>query len=87
MPEVVWMSEQRWETMQQTGDPSTLAPEICVEVMGDSNTWAEMEEKRTLYFEADAEEVWVISEEGQVRFFRKEEMETSELASDVPSDL
>jgi Uma2 family endonuclease len=87
VPDVAWMSPQCWERMQQTGDPSTLAPEICVEVMSDSNTWAEMEEKRSLYLEAGAEEVWVVSEEGQVRFFRDEEMETSELAPDVPSEL
>lgn len=55
--------------------------------MSKSSTWAEMEEKRSLYLKADAEEVWVVSEEGQVRLFRDEEMETSELASGVPGEL
>ena len=85
--DVVWMSEQRWEEMQQTGDPSTLAPEICVEVMSDSNTWAEMEEKRSLYLEAGAEEVWAVTEGGNVRFFADEELEESELVSGFPGEL
>ena len=87
VPEVVWMSEQRWEKMQQTGDPSTLAPEICVEVMSKSNTWAEMEEKRSLYLEAGAKEVWIITEGGNVRFFADEELEESELVSGFPGEL
>ena len=54
--------------MQKTGDPSTLAPEICVEVTSEPSDWEEMRSKRELYREAGAEEVWVV-DEGTVRFF------------------
>jgi preprotein translocase subunit Sec61beta len=46
-----------------------------------------MREKRALYREAGAEEVWVVSETGTVRFFGDEEMETSQIAPDVPEEL
>ena len=87
VPDVAWMSEERWKQMRQTGDPSTLAPEICVEVMSDSNTWAEMEEKRSLYLEAGAEEVWVVDEEGEIHFFAEKELDHSHLAPDIPAHL
>ncbi len=46
-----------------------LAPEICVEVLSPSNTASEMREKRKLYFEAGAEEVWFCREDGSMEFF------------------
>ena len=85
--DVMWASEEREREMQETGDPPTLAPEICVEVLSDSNTWAEMEEKCSLYLEAGAEEVWVVTEGGNVRFFADEELEESELVSGFPGEL
>ena len=45
------------------------APEICVEVMPPSNSEAEMEEKRDLYFDARAQEVWICAESGEMTFF------------------
>ncbi|PSQ96225.1 MAG: Uma2 family endonuclease [Bacteroidetes bacterium SW_9_63_38] len=86
-PDVVWMSPARKREMEATGDPSTLAPEICVEVMSASNTEAEMEEKRALYREIGAEEVWVVDEDRHIRFFGEEERETSEIAPECPDQL
>ncbi|WP_232798060.1 Uma2 family endonuclease [Salinibacter altiplanensis] len=57
-PNVVWYSSERQHEMQKTGDPTTLAPEVCIEVMSASNDWEEMEHKRALYRTAGAEEVW-----------------------------
>ena len=85
--DVIWASEDRQHTMRETGDPPTLAPEICVEIMSTSNTEAEMQEKRALYREAGADEVWIVSEEGQIRFFGEAEMEHSTIAPDAPSSL
>jgi Uma2 family endonuclease len=86
--DVVWMSPGRWEEMQATGDPTTLAPEICVEVMSDSNDWEEMREKRRLYVEAGAEEVWVVGEGGAVWFWDSSgQLDSSEIAPDFPSQL
>jgi Uma2 family endonuclease len=46
-----------------------IAPEICVEVESPSNTEGQLSEKRRLYFEAGAEEVWICNLEGRMRFF------------------
>jgi len=73
--------------MEATVDPTTLAPEICIEGMSDANDWAEMEEKRTLYREAGAEEVWIVTEEGEVRFFDDGEREASALAPNFPIQI
>jgi len=37
--------------------------------------------------EAGAEEVWVVTEDKEVRFFADEEMNASELASNFPTRL
>jgi len=86
-PDVVWMSPGREREMAETGDPATRAPELCIEVMSASNTEAEMQEKRVLYREIGAEEVWVVSEEGELRFFGEEEMESSQIAPDCPAEV
>lgn len=86
-PDVVWMSPGREQRMDQTGDPSTLAPEICVEVMSSANTEEEMHEKRGLYRSIGAKEVWIVSEDGRIRFFGKEELNGSQLAPGCPSQI
>jgi Uma2 family endonuclease len=85
--DVIWTSGSPLLEMDETGDPPTLAPEICAEVMSESNDWEEMKEKRALHREAGAEEVWVVSEEGEVRFFADEEIEQSEIAPAFPDQL
>lgn len=52
--------------------PFTEAPEICVEIVSPSNSEREMQEKRALYFARGAKEVWIVSEEGESRFFGPE---------------
>lgn len=85
--DVVWASTDRLEAMKQTGDPTTLAPEICVEIMSDSNDWEEMHTKRALYREAGAEEVWVVDAEGDIRFFGENELDRSNIAPDLSDHL
>lgn len=84
-PDVVWMSRERRDKMRATGDPSTLAPEVCVEVISTSNTETEMQRKRALYRDIGAEEVWIIDEDGAIRFFADEEIERSAIAPECPS--
>lgn len=68
--DVAWISKKR---LAKIGGRKALAaaPEICVEVLSPSNTRNEMEEKRRLYFEAGASEVWFCDGKGRVRFFLK----------------
>jgi Uma2 family endonuclease len=86
-PDVVWASSERETEMEATGDPSTLAPEICVEVLSPSNTEDEMEAKRRLYRDRGAEEIWIVGEDGRIRFYAEEEMESSELAPECPKKV
>ena len=85
--DVIWASETRFENMEETGEPPTLAPEVCVEVMSTSNDWDEMEEKIALYRDAGADEVWVVDETSRVHFFADEELEQSARAPDFPNAL
>jgi Uma2 family endonuclease len=73
--------------MEATGDPTTLAPEICIDVLRESNTAEEMDEKRALYREAGAQEIWLVELDGRIRFFGDDEQEQSQLAPDMPNRL
>ena len=66
--DVGWYSDQRFSKI--AGQIAfEIAPEICVEVCSPSNTESEMAEKKQLYFEAGAEEVWFCNEKGTMTFF------------------
>ena len=61
------------------------APEICVEILSASNTPAEIELKKRLYFEVGAKEVWVCDRNGAMKFFGPEgELPYSNLCPDWP---
>jgi Uma2 family endonuclease len=81
------MSAERRDEMRATGDPSTLAPELCVEVVSESNTTEEMQEERDLYVEVGAEEVWIVDEEGEIRVFGADENERSDIAPECPPSV
>ena len=87
VPDVVWMSPERRAEMEATGDPSTLAPEICVEVLSPGNTPDEIADKRALYRSIGAEEVWIVTDDGQIRFYRDEEIERSALMPECPGKV
>ncbi|MES2707287.1 MAG: Uma2 family endonuclease [Verrucomicrobiota bacterium] len=70
--DVGWYSDARFARVQGQIAFET-APEICVEVISPSNTPWEMREKRQLYFEAGAEEVWLCAEDGAMSFFHRAE--------------
>jgi Uma2 family endonuclease len=46
-----------------------------------------MDEKRTLYREAGAQEIWLVELDGRIRFFGDDEQEQSHLAPDMPNRL
>ncbi|MBK1835590.1 Uma2 family endonuclease, partial [Roseibacillus ishigakijimensis] len=67
--DTVWISYPRRQQCRHSSGVLTRAPEICVEVLSPSNTTNEMLEKKALYFEAGAEEVWFCSVEGEMAFY------------------
>ena len=88
MPDVVWISESRWSEIPEGAEASTVAPEICIEVLSDSNSETEMEMKRALYFDRGAEEVWTCDESGRIRFFDPSgELNASRLTPSFPSQV
>lgn len=68
VPDVAWGSAA---FMQAFGEatPYPKAPEICVEIVSPSNSADEIREKTRAYLAAGAEEVWIVSDDGAVRYF------------------
>ncbi len=65
VPDVVWCSDEFMATDWRV--PILLkAPPICVEVLSDANSRPEMREKIALYLTAGAQEVWLVSQAGEV---------------------
>lgn len=86
----VWISApRRQEALRE--NVLIIAPEICVEVLSPGNTRAEMNEKRSMLFEAGAEEVWFCDESGRMFFFMRsapaEAVATSTLCPDFPASV
>lgn len=85
--DTAWVSFEVWQKIKFEADAS-IAPEICVEVLSDSNTQKEMREKRVLYFEAGAKEFWICSEQGKMQFFDpKYELIHSKLVPKFPLQI
>jgi Uma2 family endonuclease len=72
VPDVVWMPSGRFEELIESGNPPTRAPDVCIEVLSDSNDEIEMSEKRRLYRQAGAEEVWQVGKDGAVEFYNEQ---------------
>ena len=88
LPDVIWISEERWSSIPRNAEASKIAPEICIEVLSKSNTKAEIEEKRRLYFECGAEEVWTCGVDCRMRFFTPSgEQTSSALVPDFPEHI
>lgn len=84
--DVAWCSPEIWE---RTRSRSCFleAPGICVEVISSSNTKSEIEEKKSIYFEEGAKEVWICHEDGRMEFFLGQDtapVEHSNLVREFP---
>ena len=87
--DVAWASPQ---CMRELGNRVCFprAPEICVEVLSPGNTAAEIREKRALYFNAGAKEVWLCDKTGALQFFisdMKSSAKASRLCSEFPARI
>ncbi|RJP26386.1 MAG: Uma2 family endonuclease [Candidatus Omnitrophota bacterium] len=66
--DVAWGS---YEFFIRNGEetPYLEAPDLCVEVRSPSNSFAEMMEKKDLYFSKGAKEFWLCDEDGNMSFY------------------
>ena len=69
--DVAWVSNARLKAMGIV-TPFPQAPEICVEIMSPSASWAEMHVKAGLYLQAGAQQVWVVPIVGERRIITAE---------------
>lgn len=88
VPDVAWISATRRALRKPDQATFLIAPELCIEVISPSNSVAELEEKRTLYFQQGAEEVWTCDLTGKIMFFTSDgEIEHSRLFPKFPKEL
>jgi len=83
--DVVWISRERYQKVKHEFVYS-IAPEICIEVLSLNNSQQEMDDKKALYFQAGAQEVWLCNEDGNIRFYSTNgKIEKSALVREFPS--
>jgi Uma2 family endonuclease len=71
VPDVVWASPAFMAAFGEI-TPYTRAPEICAEIVSPSNVQAEIDGKTRAYLAAGAQEVWIVSDDGNVRYFSQQ---------------
>ncbi|MEE4359851.1 MAG: Uma2 family endonuclease [Desulfococcaceae bacterium] len=82
--DAAWVSPERLKIIRYESECS-VAPEICVEILSESNTDEEMAEKKQLYFENGAKEVWFCTEQGLISFYSPEgRLDKSEMIPTFP---
>ncbi len=82
--DVAWVSLENFASLVGKVE-ADFAPEVCVEVISNSNTKFEMKTRRKLYFERGAREVWICNEKGEVEFYSASaRIETSNLFPEFP---
>ncbi|MGZ8919310.1 MAG: Uma2 family endonuclease [Methylobacter sp.] len=82
--DVAWASDQFIQTNQDM-TPFIEAPEICVEIISPSNTNAEMDEKKELYFARGCKEFWLCDSDGNMKFYKNTgELERSLIFNEFP---
>jgi Uma2 family endonuclease len=69
--DVIWISDSRLAEARQ-GELLIKAPEVCLEIASPSNTRESLTEKKRLYFESGANEVWICDLDGNVSFYLRQ---------------
>ncbi|NBC19257.1 MAG: Uma2 family endonuclease [Bacteroidetes bacterium] len=88
VPDVVWISDERAQQIPEDAEASPVMPDLVIEVLSATNTEAEMAEKRALYVEEGAREVWLVGEDGAVRCFDADgSLDASDLAPSFPGEV
>ncbi len=70
VPDVAWGSNH-YIKQHKTEVYASSAPEICVEIISPSNTPKEMLEKVQLFIDAGANEVWLVTESGDISIYNQ----------------
>jgi Uma2 family endonuclease len=68
VPDVVWMPSEKWESFDRD-DPVPFVPDLCGEVLLDSDRQRDMDRRVTAYLEGGAREVIVVGQRGQIEFW------------------
>jgi Uma2 family endonuclease len=68
--DVAWISPERYQQVNHEIAYST-APELCIKVISASNSKQKMPEKKDLYFDVGAFEVWLCSLDGAISFYNR----------------
>ncbi len=85
--DVIWGSSDFF-SLYQLDTPYLVAPELCIEIMSPSNSMDEMKEKKDLYIERGAAEVWICEESGDITFWDNQgKISTSVLFPDFPESI
>lgn len=85
--DVAWASWEVFEKIEGKTE-AEVAPDICVEVLSSSNSEKEMKQKRKLYFEQGAKEVWMCNEYGDMKFYDENgKIENSLMFSAFPKNV
>ena len=69
VPDVIWIEEDRLARIPDDAEASPVVPDLVVEVLSESNTESEIAEKRRLYFDEGAREVWTCGPDGTLSFY------------------
>ena len=84
VPDVAWRSAAALSAHGYVS-PLPIAPELCVEVLSDSNSDAEMAAKRAAYFAAGAQEVWLVADDSSILVYTKDGLQpSSTIVAEVP---
>ncbi|TDN68837.1 Uma2 family endonuclease [Paraburkholderia sp. BL10I2N1] len=86
VPDVVWMAPEKWEGLD--GDtPVPFVPDLCVEVLLDSDRTLDLDRRVTSYLEGGAREVIVVGQRGQIEIWGPEGLrQASMLGVALPLD-
>lgn len=85
--DVVWCSDERLKIIENETSAS-IAPEICIEIISSSNIFEEMEAKKKLYFEVQAQEFWLCDQDGNIKFYSPQgELQQSKLVPRFPKKI
>ena len=85
--DVAWFTTEQGR-VAAAEDVCSKAPTICVEIASKSNYQRELNEKKALYFEAGAQEVWFCDRTGKTIFYTAEgQVVTSPLCPHFPATI